>query len=95
MSRQLDKKLLCFAHRGATGHEPENTLLSVFRMVGRHVLPCPGQGRNKWSDIMDTIATSHGEKDRRIMPMILSPVASNPMESQLTHTSWTITLTYP
>lgn len=33
MSRQLDKKLLCFAHRGASGHEPENTLLSVEKAI--------------------------------------------------------------
>ncbi len=27
------KKLLCFAHRGASGHEPENTLLAVEKAI--------------------------------------------------------------
>ena len=27
------KKLLCFAHRGASGHEPENTLSAVEKAI--------------------------------------------------------------
>jgi glycerophosphoryl diester phosphodiesterase len=26
-------KFLCFGHRGAAGHEPENTLLSVVKAI--------------------------------------------------------------
>jgi hypothetical protein len=37
---------------------------------------------NRWSGIMDTIATSHGENGKRGRMMILFPVSSNPMESQ-------------
>jgi glycerophosphoryl diester phosphodiesterase len=27
------KKLICFAHRGASGHEPENTLAAVEKAI--------------------------------------------------------------
>jgi glycerophosphoryl diester phosphodiesterase len=29
------KKLICFAHRGASGHEPENTLSAVEKATNK------------------------------------------------------------